>query len=406
MARQQRNFRLQTREARGRLAISEQREAYWHEVQRGRALGYYKGAHGGSWWLREYRDRRYYKRLLGQADDGIDADGQTVFTWAQALAISLGVNRPTLTASDAYTVNDALTAYWGARRAASPSASIETDKYKAAAHIVPKLGNKDVNEITTSEFRKFRDGLVKPSDDPEVMRRRQDTANRIWSILRAALNLAHGDEQEYAKQPERWRRVKPFKDTDRARTRFLSAAEAQRALNAMDPAMRALARGSLYTGLRMGELLALKAGDVEAKRVYVRHSKSGKPRTVPLDNEGSSFFEELTAGLAGDAPIFRRADATPWNRVDVSRRMKAACTAAKIKPAIHFHDLRRTYASLLINSGAKPEIIQKLLGHADLRMTMRAYAQLLDETVATAVEEHLPSFGLPMSNVRKLERRS
>jgi integrase len=402
MARQQRNVRLQTREARSQLAISS--EPYWHEIQRGRALGYYKGTHGGSWWLREYRDGRYYKRQIGQADDGIDADGQTVFTWAQALAISLGVNRPTIAASDAHTVNDALTAYWGARRAKSPAASIKTDQYKAAAHIVPKLGTMDVNEISAAALRKFRDELVKPSEDAEVMRRRQDTVNRVWSILRAALNLAH--EHGNAQQPERWRSIKPFRNTDRPRTRFLSAAEAQRVLNAMDPDMRALARGALYSGLRMGELLALKAGDVEAKRVHVQNSKSGKARTVSLDSEGSRFFEGVTAGLAGDAPIFQRANGTPWNRVDVSRRMAAACTAAKIEPAISFHDLRRTYASLLINSGAEPEIIMELLGHADLRMTMRAYAHLRQKTVAAAVEKHLPSFGLPKSNVRKLERRS
>ena len=47
-------------------------------------------------------------------------------------------------------------------------------------------------------------------------------------------------------------------------------------------------------------------------------------------------------------------------------------------------------------------MIQELLGHADLRMTRRAYAHLLNSTVAKTVRKKLPSFGLEQSNVRKV----
>ena len=70
-----------------------------------------------------------------------------------------------------------------------------------------------------------------------------------------------------------------------------------------------------------------------------------------------------------------------WIRVAISRAMKAACKAAEIAPPVVFHDLRRSYGSLLINAGAAVESIQGLLGHADTRMTKRAYAHLLDETL-------------------------
>lgn len=304
------------------------------------------------------------------------------------------------TAVEVYSVNDALKAYWASREAKSPTSSVATDKGKAAAHIVPVFGTADVNDIEAAQFRKFRDGLVTPSDDPDVMRRRQDSANRVWSVLRAALNLAFSDGK--AIKPERWRSLRPFRNVDRPRTNFLTAAEAKRALNAMAPEFRPLAQAALYTGLRFGELMALRPRDVDDKRVNVRHSKSGKPRTVPLGSEGARFFDELTAGKAGDEALFLKASGEPWYRIDVSRRMRAASKAAKLSPPVKFHDLRRTYASLLLNEGTEPGIIRELLGHADLRMTMRAYAHLLQQTVADAVESNLPSFGFKKSNVRKL----
>jgi site-specific recombinase XerD len=68
------------------------------------------------------------------------------------------------------------------------------------------------------------------------------------------------------------------------------------------------------------------------------------------------------------------------------------------------HPWRRSDASPLINRGTDAEIIRELLGHADLRMTLRAYAHLLNRTVAKVVKRKLPSFRLEPRNVRELER--
>ena len=58
--------------------------------------------------------------------------------------------------------------------------------------------------------------------------------------------------------------------------------------------------------------------------------------------------------------------------------MKRACKAAKIAPPAVSHDLRRSYGSLPLNRGAEAEAIRELLGHADLRMTRRAYGHPLN----------------------------
>ena len=84
-----------------------------------------------------------------------------------------------------------------------------------------------------------------------------------------------------------------------------------------------------------------------------------------------------------------------------------ACARAKIEPAVTFHELRHSYASLLAQAGADLLTISKLLGHADTRVTARHYAHLTDTTLANAVNALLPSFGtVAASNVVDLANRS
>jgi integrase len=392
--------RLQTREARSKLP--RKKEPYWHELRRGLHIGYYKGSTAGTWWLREYRDGKRPKRRLGLADDGVPADGVKVFSWEQALKAALGEERPTLKLAGTYTVDDALGDYWTFRTAKSPAQSVEIDKSKIAAHVGEKLRARPVAQLTPDELSKWRNGLVGNADDREKQRRSQATADRVRRTLFAALNLAHRNHQEKVPSAQAWRSVPTFRNVDRPRTRFLSVAEATRLLNAAPPDFRRLARGALNTGLRLGELLALRAADVGDGKVYVRHSKGGKARTVPLSGEGIHFFDQVTAGMEGDALVFAHDDGVPWQRMQVTRAMKRACKVGKVKPPATFHDLRRSYGSLLLNAGAEPEVIQELLGHADLRMTRRAYAHLLGSTIAKTVKKKLPSFGLEKTSVTKI----
>src|SRR5436190_21133525 len=83
MARTVRNPKIDTRSARARLPG--RREPYWTVISEGCALGYRRGAKGGTWILR-FRDEsgRQHYSALGAADDARDADGLSVFSFAQA----------------------------------------------------------------------------------------------------------------------------------------------------------------------------------------------------------------------------------------------------------------------------------------------------------------------------------
>jgi integrase len=366
-------------------------------------IGFRKGPRGGTWLIRENIDGKQYKRRLGLAEDeSVDADHKTVLSFDDVLRIATADDRPTAGLVPRYTVNAALKAYWEHRRAKSSKASVENDKIKIAAHVVGKFGETDIADLTTEGLRGWFNAMVKETDDADLKRRSKATANRVRSIFFAALTHAYENKPGY--NPDVWRRVKPFREVDQARQTSLTVAEAVKIINASTPNFRQLVRGSLYTGLRLGELFALRVADVAEDRIEVRHSKSGKPRTVPLDDEGAEFFEGLTAGKKGTDPVFVRSDGHPWLRNQACRGMQRACKNAGITQRVTFHDLRRTYASLLINRKTNVEVIQKLLGHADMRMTLRAYAHLLQSEVARAVEKNLPSFGLPRSKVKRIAR--
>jgi integrase len=190
-----------------------------------------------------------------------------------------------------------------------------------------------------------------------------------------------------------WRKVLPFKNADEARIRFLTDAEAVRLVNACPADLRALVRAALLTGARYGELVALKAQDVDLRsaKIYLAPAKSGRARHVPLNPEGVTLFRTLATGKTGDALVFSRPNGAAWGKNHHIRPLRDACKAAKIKPGVAFHELRHTYASHLAQAGVDLLTISKLLGHSDTRITSKHYAHLADKTLAAAVTK-LPSF--------------
>jgi integrase len=171
-----------------------------------------------------------------------------------------------------YTVNDALEDYWRYCVAKSPALSVQTDKSKAKAEIDEKLRACLVSELTTSELERWYCGIVPATEDRERSRRAQSTADRTRRLFFAALNHAYRNRREAVLSADAWRAVRSFRNFDRPRRRFLSVDEARRLLNAAATDFRCLARGALYTGLRLGELLALRVADLADGQVHVRHS--------------------------------------------------------------------------------------------------------------------------------------
>ena len=225
-----------------------------------------------------------------------------------------------------------------------------------------------------------------------MVRRRRSSANRVLTILKAALN--HAFHNGHVSSDDEWRQVKPNRGADAARVRYLSDNEARRLVNACPSDFRALVSAALLTGCRYGELTQLEVCDFnpDASTLAIRQSKSGKPRHVVLTEEGAAFFRRHCAGRSGHELMFRHGDGGAWQKSEQARPMAEACTNGKIKPAISFHILRHTWASLAVMNGTPLLVVAKNLGHADSRMVERHYGHLAPSFIADAIRAGAPRY--------------
>lgn len=251
MARTVRDTKLESRSA--RLALAVRAEPYWKALDGGLALGYRRNKRGGSWLVRRWDGERqgYREAAIGKADDVQDADGATVLSFSQAQASAREWWRREeriasgLEAVDAgpYTVEQALRDYFSARERKG-SKGVYSDRRYAETRIIPALGSVEVAKLTTARIRRWhedlatKDKLVRAKagaetrrmnevdhDDPEAVRARRASANRILTILKAALN--HAFHENRVGSDEAWRKAKPFREVESAIVRYLTAAEAR-----------------------------------------------------------------------------------------------------------------------------------------------------------------------------------
>jgi integrase len=418
MARTLRDTTLDTRAARSRLRA--RGKPYYRVIEEGLHLGYRrvkgrpgKPAAAGKWVLRHYvGDQKYCVETVGIADDLSDADGVAVlsFAHAQALARERMVRRAHHAAGKRgpLTVRDIIEdylAYLDSNRRGGRDA-----RYRAEAQILPQLGDIEVESLTPEHLRRWQVDLVKGAprrrtklgekqkfgrapDTDEARRRRCATVNRVFGLLRAALNRAWRDGR--VRSDDAWRRVQAFQGVSAARVRYLTIAEARRLINACDSDFRRLVQAGLATGSRVSELTALRVADFDpdAATVTVRMAKSGRGRHIVLTEEGVTLFRSFVAGKTGDALLLTKADGSAWLPQHQVTRMTAACTHARIEPVIGFHGLRHTYASHSIMNGVPLMVVARNLSHSDTRMIEKHYGHLAPSYVADAIRAGAPRFG-------------
>lgn len=387
MARPTAEYPTKTKTARAKLAP--RRKPYYRGVGPGKSLGYIRTDNGpGKWTVREWAAGTYRERVIGAADDVGQADGRDVLTFEQALRIATAPALPAPGRSG-LTVAAALGAYLD--HLAARSAHAKEARQRAEKHIIPALGAHRVARLTKGQIEAWLAGMV--HGEGEERRRSQDSANRVLTILKAALNEAFHDDAHGIPTDSAWRRVKPFRGAGSARADHFDAKQIRLLIAkaaTFDEAFADLLESGYLTGARLGELAALDARDFDATRgiLFIRRGKTGQ-RVVSLSGETVRFFSRLAAGRAPEAPLLPRADGARWGKSEQHRPFKRAAALAELPASASFYSLRHSHASRAIEAGQPLSLLCENLG-TSLGMLQRQYAHVLAATRQDFVERTAP----------------
>lgn len=267
--------------------------------------------------------------------------------------------------------------------------------------------NKRISEITATEIDRYRNKRLLAGVAPATVNRDVSAlsgvlAHYVKSNKGAAhpladleaLDVADDETVRYLTPDEAARLRQALADRDALAAKERASANKWRAergrglmpeITGYSDHITPMVLLSLNTGLRQGELfsLAWESVDLSLKTITVlaSHSKGNTTRVIPLNTEALAVLKtikpEHAKGLVFKSPV-------TGGRFDNVKKAWAEITKAAKVPDLRWHDLRHDFASQLVMKGAPLFTVQKLLGHANSRMTQR-YAKLAPSTLADAV---------------------
>lgn len=269
------------------------------------------------------------------------------------------------------TVGGLLDEYLAARRSQLKPKTYED--YAWGVDVVKdELGNRDLKALT-------------PNDLASLITTLQQKGHKTWTVkklltpLVGALKVAVREGWITSNPADRLLPHERPKN-DQRDMRCLTPDEIGVLLAAASSARwRTLFATLVYTGLRVGEALALTWDDVDEMSISVRESKTAAGvRDVMLIRPVWLALTKLKLSQPpGTKYVFANREGRPVSRREALRALRAAEKKAGI-PDYTLHELRHTFASILISQGETPALVADQMGHANPAVTMTTYARLFD----------------------------
>jgi site-specific recombinase XerD len=240
------------------------------------------------------------------------------------------------------------------------------------------LGDRSLRQVVAGDVQRYvakRLTEVRPA-----------SVNRELAFLKRTYNVAIADG---LLETNPVRQVKLLQENN-ARVRYLTDSEEIRLRAEMRETDWAIVALALHTGLRRGELFALRWDDVDftTNVLTIPRTKAGRTRHVPMNAAVRAILEALESRGRSPYVLPSAQGSTPRHAHDFVRRVFASALKRAQIDAFRWHDLRHTFASRLVMRGVDLRTVQELLGHADIRMTLR-YSHLSPAHLLAAVERLL-----------------
>jgi integrase len=313
---------------------------------------------------------------------------------------------PAATQTDDPSFHEFASQWFETRRHEVAPRSVEDYRWGLTRHLLPFFKDHRLSQITIAEVDRYKNTKVR-----ERERRREgrslsngsinETLNLLAQVLEMAVEYGHiqfnparGRRRRLkATQPKRtWlepEQIKPLLD---ATGRGLRGGKTM-----PDPKMRALFASAICTGLRIGELLALRWRDVNLAqaRLTVQRAKTeaGTGREIDIWPDLHDVLAAYKAAAKHSQPadyVFATATGKPDTRSNIAKRLKRAVERANeqlasqediapIAADLTPHSLRRTFASLLYLRGENPVYVMHQMGHTDPKLALRIYTKVMGE---------------------------
>lgn len=244
---------------------------------------------------------------------------------------------------------------------------------------------KSLRQLTPPAIETFKQWFLAkpivygPEDDRKQRSRSLATVNNHLRILSKILSLAVDAELLESNPCFRVKKLRP----NNRRLRVLSLEEEARLFENMigNELLQRIIYVALHTGLRRGEIFNLRWEDLDfsRNRIVVRKTKSSTERFVPMNAEIKNVLFPIkeTNGFVFPSPR------TGGKLFDLKKGFRKAVDDAGIVN-FRFHDLRHTFATRLSDNNVDVVVLQRILGHSDVRTTM-IYTHAADEAMHIAV---------------------
>jgi integrase len=365
-------------------------------------LGYRAGS--GAWMaiIADGKGGRTVERI-GVADTkDVEADGLTVLSYEQAIdKARLHANaRKGGHIKPARTLDEVLTRYALDLKNRGKSA---TNATTPRGHLTSALLATPVDKITSAALEEWRQDMINGG-------LKKDSLNRYMKPIRAALDREAKYDGRVAANAKAWKDgLEIFKGVNQARNAVLKAAEVRKIVAAaydLDPAFGLFVQAHAELGARTSQIVRTTVRDLKGDRLLVPTSRKGdgerKPEhtAVPITPGLAAALAAAAKGREPDAPLFLKADGSPWIGADYRRPFDKAAAAAGL-PKAFIYALRHSSIARMLEARVPIAFVAKV-HDTSVQQIQAHYARFIvdhyDELLRAALLDTTPGANIVLGS--------
>ncbi|MFZ5559680.1 MAG: tyrosine-type recombinase/integrase [Patescibacteria group bacterium] len=313
---------------------------------------------GEFWWIGYYQDRKLIQKSLKTKSKEIAKIKKADLELKQARG-ELGIELQTIPVEDFYRQ------YWQYRELRKNPSTLLSDKYRLKKwfeflkekeiFVIQKINKNIIDEFIS---KKLSSGI-----SPLTLNHYIDLIKNSlkWGMNSDFISLITFEKNKINKVEKLKVTKKPIE--------IFTKEEVKKLVQIAEPKMNSFISILFLTGMRAGELLALKWQDLNFKKgiLTIPQTKSKKPRLIPLSDQLTKIFKKIDRN--GDK-IFQWQNVTTVSHKFTNIRKMAGYKRGSL------HTLRKTFATSLLEAGISPKAIQELLGHSTANLTLEIYSSV------------------------------